>query len=258
MDIATILGVFSGIALMLISIKMNSGLDLFISYPSLMIVMGGTVAATLIAYPLKEFLSVWGLFVRVFRFKSADPAKFVEQLVDISKQARKGGLLSIEDKLADIKDRFLVKALQMTADGVATADIVGILRKEITIQQKKHKVGWEIFSAMGKYSPAFGMVGTLIGLIQMLVCLDNPETIGPKMGVALITTFYGVIFANLIFVPMSVKLQRRSEEETLTMNLLLEGVLSIREGENPRLMEDRLMVYIQSMKKETKNKNKKN
>lgn len=257
MDIATIAGIFSGIALMVISIKMNSGLALFINYPSLMIVLGGTIAATLISYPLKEFLSVWGLFVRVFRFKSTDAAKLVEQLVDISKQARKRGLLSIEDKLEDIKDRFLVKALQMTADGVATADIIGILRREITIQQKKHKVGWEIFSAMGQYSPAFGMFGTLIGLVQMLATLDNPETIGPKMGVALITTFYGTLFANLIFVPMSVKLQRRSEEETLNMNLLFEGVISIREGENPRFMEDRLMVYIQSVKKKTKKKNKK-
>lgn len=249
MDLATIIGVVSGIALIIVSILLGSGLGLFINVPSIMIVGGGTLAATLIAYPLNEFLSVIGLFLKVFIFKLSKPEELIKQLVDISNKARKGGLLSIEGDIAKIKEPFLAKALQMTVDGVNTADIAGIMQKEISLLQKQHKVGWEIFGTMGAYSPAFGMVGTLIGLVQMLATLDDPSTIGPKMAVAMITTFYGALVANLFFLPMSAKLKRRSAEETLNLNLLCEGVLSIREGEHPRLMEDKLMVYLSGSKK---------
>lgn len=257
MDLATIIGVISGIGLVVASILMGSGLGVFINVPSMMIVGGGTIAATLIAYPLNEFLTVIGLFIKVFVFKISKPEHLIKQLVDVANKARKGGLLSIEGDLPTIKEQFLAKALQMTVDGVKTSDIASIMQKEISLLQKQHKVGWEIFGSMGTYSPAFGMVGTLIGLVQMLATLDDPSTIGPKMAVAMITTFYGSLVANLFFVPMSAKLRRRSEKETLNMNLLFEGVISIREGEHPRLMEDKLMVYMSNVKKQTSNKQKK-
>ncbi|MCG6905107.1 MAG: MotA/TolQ/ExbB proton channel family protein [Desulfobacteraceae bacterium] len=249
MDFATIIGVVSGISLIVASILMGSGLGLFVNLPSIMIVGGGTLAATLIAYPLKEFLSVIGLFLRVFMFKQSKPEALIQQLVEIANKARKGGLLSIEGAIAEIKEPFLAKSLQMTVDGVNTTDIAGIMQKEISLLQKQHKVGWEMFATMGAYSPAFGMVGTLIGLVQMLATLDDPSTIGPKMAVAMITTFYGALVSNLFFLPMSAKLKRRSAEETLNLNLLREGVLSIREGEHPRLMEDKLTVYLSGSKK---------
>jgi chemotaxis protein MotA len=254
MDIATILGIISGIALVIGSIMMNSGLDLFISIPSLMIVAGGTLAATFIAYPINEVFGVFGHFMRVFVFKVQKPIDVIADLVKLSKVAQKEGILSLDKKVKEVKDPFFQKALQLTVDGMDTVDITSILRKEISTLQKKHKNGWEIFSTMGSYSPAFGMVGTLIGLIQMLADLSDAASIGPKMAVALITTFYGSLFANLFFLPMSAKLQRRSEEETLIMKLLSEGVVSIRSGENPRIMEDRLMVYVSEPKKENKDK----
>jgi len=249
MDIATILGIISGIGLIIISIMINSGLDLFINFPSMMIVAGGTIAATLISYPLKEFLMVMGLFVRVFRYKSADPNELLAQLIDVSNASKDRGVLSIEEKLPDIKDPFFSRGLALVIEGTQPNEIARRMRNEISIQQKKHKVGWEIFSSMGKYSPAFGMIGTLIGLIQMLANLSDPDSIGPRMAVALITTFYGSLLANLAFLPMSAKLKRRSAEETSNMNLILEGVLSIRNNESARIMEEKLEVYLTGVKK---------
>ncbi|MDY6822607.1 MAG: MotA/TolQ/ExbB proton channel family protein [Thermodesulfobacteriota bacterium] len=244
MDIATILGIVSGIAAVLGTIMMGSGLGTFVNVPSMMIVGGGTIAATLIAYPLREFLMVMGLAAKVFVFKIEPPEELVEELVKISNKARKGGILSIEKDIASIRDPFFAAAMQMVIDGVATKDIIQIMQKQIQVVKRKHKIGWGIFGTMGTYSPAFGMVGTLIGLIQMLASLDDPSTIGPKMAVAMITTFYGALAANLLFNPMSDKLKLRSEEEITNMKLLSEGVISIREGEHPRLMADKLKVYL--------------
>jgi chemotaxis protein MotA len=132
----------------------------------------------------------------------------------------------------------------MTVDGVQSSAISAIMQKQMSLVEKQHKLGYSIFASMAAYAPAFGMVGTLIGLVQMLASLDDPSTIGPKMAVAMITTFYGAIMANLFFIPMSDKLKLRSEEELGNMNLLYEGVMSIREGEHPRLLEDKLNVYL--------------
>ncbi len=256
MDLATIIGVVSGIGLIIGSILMGSGLGLFVNIPSIMIVGGGTIAATLVAYPLKEFLMVIGLFIKVFIFKIPEPDVLVKHLVDISNKSRKSGILSIEQDIPKIKEPFLARALRMAVDGIQTPVIAKIMRKEISLLQKEHKVGWEIFGSMGAYAPAFGMVGTLIGLVQMLATLDDPSTIGPKMAVAMLTTFYGSLVANLFFIPMSAKLKRRSEEETLNMTLLFEGVLSIREGEHPRILEDKLTVYMASRSAKEKSKGK--
>jgi chemotaxis protein MotA len=132
----------------------------------------------------------------------------------------------------------------MMSDGIPRTTLVKILTGQITTMQNRHKVGREIFTEMGKYAPAFGMVGTLIGLVQMLATLNDPSTIGPKMAVALLTTFYGAILANLFFVPMANKLKRRSETETLEMQLIIEGLLAIQEGENPNILVDRLKVFL--------------
>ncbi len=244
MDIATIIGIVSGIGFVLATILMGSGLGLFINIPSVLIVVGGTVAATLIAYPLKDFLKVIGMAIRVFMFKIDKPEELITKLVEISNKARKGGLLSIEGDIKDTPDPYEASALQMPVVGVKTADIAAIMQKKMTLIQKDHKIGWSIFGSMGSYAPAFGMVGTLIGLGQMLANLDDPSTIGPKMAVAMITTFYGAVLANLFFIPMSDKLKLRSGEEITNMNLLFEGVVSIREGEHPRMLEDKLNVYL--------------
>lgn len=248
MDIATIIGIVSGMGFVLATILMGSGLGLFINIPSVLIVLGGTIAATLIAYPLNDFLKVIGMAIRVFMFKIDNPEDLVKQLVEISNKARKGGLLSIEADIKSIKDSYLSSALQMTVDGVKTSDIAAIMQKKMSVIQREHKIGWSIFKSMGAYAPAFGMVGTLIGLVQMLANLDDPSTIGPKMAVAMITTFYGAVLANLFFIPMADKLKLRSEEEITNMKLLFEGVVSIRDGEHPRMLEDKMNVYLSGSK----------
>lgn len=246
MDIATLGGIVAGIGLVLISILMNSGLSLFWSAPSAMIVMGGTMAAIFIAFPMNEVLKVMGLFVRVFMVKKSDHYQLIESMVDVCNVARKGGVLAIESKLKDIDNEFLKKGLEMTVDGKDEATVNTLLKREIKQIQKSHKDGWEIFNQMGAFAPAFGMVGTLIGLIQMLADLSDVDSVGPKMAIALITTFYGAVMANLFFIPMTVKLKRRSASEGLEMSLVLEGISYIRKGVNPRFMKDVLENYLDS------------
>lgn len=249
MDISSIIGVIAGIGFTCACILLGSSLMLFFNLPSIMIVVGGTVAATMIAFPLSDFLKVVGVSLKVFKFKIDKPEDLIAKLVEISNKARKGGLLSIEGDIKTTTDPYLQSALQMTVDGVKTSDIAAIMQKKMTLKEQELKTGYSMLAAMGAYAPAFGMVGTLIGLVQMLANLDDPSTIGPKMAVAMITTFYGALLANLFFIPMADKLKGRSAEEIMNMTLLFEGVVSIREGEHPRLMEDKLNVYLAGGKK---------
>ncbi|MGM0418186.1 MAG: motility protein A [Thermodesulfobacteriota bacterium] len=253
MDITSIIGIVSGLAAIIGTILLGSGLGLFINIPSVIIVVGGTVAAAMVGYPLPEFKKMFNALKRVFSFKIDDPQLLIDKLIDISNKARKGGLLSIEGDIGDIEDPYFASALQMTVDGVKTGDIAQVMQKKMSMVQQENKIGIDIFSSLGAYAPAFGMTGTLIGLIQMLASLDDPSTIGPKMAVAMITTFYGAIMANLLFLPMADKLKLRNTQEITNMNLLFEGVLSIREGEHPRLMEEKLKVYLMN-KKQTEEK----
>ncbi|MBI4383094.1 MAG: MotA/TolQ/ExbB proton channel family protein [Nitrospinae bacterium] len=238
MDFGTLVGIIAGLGLVIIAILSNSGLGLFVDLPSMMIVVGGMSAAILVAYPLNELLRVIGLFIKVFFVKKTDQHEIIETMVMICNVARKGGVLAIESKLKDIDNEFLKKGLQLTVDGKDENTVSTLLKREIKQIQVSHRDGWEIFSEMGKYAPAFGMVGTLIGLVQMLASLADVASVGPKMAVALITTFYGSILANLVFIPMTTKLKRRSAIETLEMNLVLEGITYIRKGVNPRFMQE--------------------
>ncbi len=246
MDITSFIGILLGIGLVLWSILLNSGLDLFINIPSAAVVCGGTIAATAIAFPLNELFRLSGLFLKVFVTKKKDLVQLIDSMVMVCNVARKGGVLAIESKLNEIDNEFLKKGLQFTVDGKDEATVSSLLRGEIKQIQMSHKDGWEIMNEMGKFAPAFGMIGTLIGLVQMLSALDDVSSVGPKMAVALITTFYGALLANLIFIPMTVKLKRRSAAEALEMNLVLEGIIFIRKGVNPRFMKETLETYLEN------------
>lgn len=244
MDIASIIGVISGTGFILGTILLGGSIMMFVNIPSILIVVGGTLASTMVGYPLADFLGVFKTSMKIFIFKIEKPENIIANLVEISNKARKGGLLSIEGDIQTTPDPYLAQALQMTVDGVKTGDIAAIMQKKMALTKKGLDTGANIFSSMGSYAPAFGMIGTLIGLVQMLANLDDPSSIGPKMAVAMITTFYGAIMANLFFIPMSDKLMGRNEEEITNMNIIFEGILSIREGEHPKLMEDKLKVYM--------------
>ena len=244
MDISSVIGVVSGIGFVLGTILLGGSIMMFVNIPSLLIVVGGTVAAVMIGYPLGDVLGIFKVSMKVFLFKIEKAEDIIANLTEISNKARKGGLLSIEGDIQSTSDPYLAQALQMTVDGVKTEDIAQIMQKKMDLTKKNLDVGANVLASMAAYAPAFGMIGTLIGLVQMLANLDDPSTIGPKMAVAMITTFYGAVMANLFFIPMSDKLNGRTEAEITNMNIIFEGILSIREGEHPKLMEDKLKVYL--------------
>ncbi len=249
MDISSVIGVVSGFGFVLGTILLGGSLMAFVDIPSIVIVFGGCAASSMIAFPLADFLSVFKTSIKVFVFKIQPAEDIINNLVEISNKARKGGLLSIESDIQSTPDPYLAQALQMTVDGVKTGDIAAIMQKKMSLTKKNLDTGVKVFQGMGSYGPAFGMIGTLIGLVQMLANLDDPSSIGPSMAVAMITTFYGALIANLIFIPMAEKLSGRNEEEITNMNIIFEGIISIREGEHPKLMEDKLRIYITDKKK---------
>ncbi|MFQ5751781.1 MAG: motility protein A [bacterium] len=244
MDRSTILGIICGVVLLGLSIFMGTGWQAFFDIPSLFIVLGGTIAATLINFPLPDVVGLIKVSQKILKYHSVSPYEFIDNIVDISKKARTNGLLAIEEDLHKIDEEFLKISLQHVVNGTEAEDLNNIMEAELAIMTRRHKVGQKIFLAMGTYAPAFGMIGTLIGLIKMLQNLQNPETIGPGMAMAMVTTFYGALFANLFFLPMAGKLKQRSEEELQYKEMILMGVLAVQAEESPRIIQKKLLSYI--------------
>lgn len=244
MDLATLIGIVSAFALVIASIMMGSGLGLFIDVPSVMIVMGGTLGATMIHYPLKDVLGVFRVVKNVFLSKVWSMQELIDRFVEFSKKSRRDGLLALERDLWGLNDNFLARGLQLAVDGMEPDSIREILETEIDCQQERHRLGAEILSTMATFFPAMGMIGTLIGLIQMLKTMEDPGTIGPAMALALVTTFYGALGANLICLPMAGKLRKRSQEETMIKEMVIAGIVAIVNGENPRIVEQKLHAFL--------------
>jgi len=245
MDMSTLIGIGAGMGLVLIAIiQGGGGIALFINIPSLMITVGGTIGATLINFPLPQVIKVIGVVKKVFFNKETSPEETILTLVEFARIARRDGVLALEDRIGETEDVFFRKAIQLVVDGTPPETIREILSIDLNSLQERHKMGQNIFSTMGTYAPAFGMIGTLIGLIQMLPSLEDPSNIGQGMATALITTFYGVLMANLVFLPIAGKLRVRSEQEILIKQLIIEGVVAIQSGDNPRVVEDKLKSFI--------------
>jgi chemotaxis protein MotA len=244
MDIATILGIVSAFGLVLIAIFMGSGLSLFINIPSLMIVVGGTLGATMINYPLKDVLGVIKVVKNAIFAKNTAVQDLIKQFITFAQKSRKEGILSLEGEIKNLNDEFLKKGIQLSIDGLEPQEIRSIMETELDFLRARHQLGAEIFTTMGTFAPALGMIGTLIGLVQMLQTMDDPSTIGPSMAVALLTTFYGSIMANIICMPIAGKLRTRSKEEGLIKEMTIEGVISLSNGDNPRIIEQKLYAFI--------------
>lgn len=244
MDITTFIGILVAGGLVIAAILIGGPADWFINYPSLMIVVGGTIGATLLAYPLSEVLSVFGVAKNAFLHRSQSAGKFIVLIVDFAKKARREGILSFESQVKEIEDPFLAKGLQLAIDGMESDAIAAIMTTEIQYVEERHKLGAEIFATMGAFAPAVGMLGTIIGLVQMLMQMEDPSTIGAPMAVALLTTFYGVLLANLAFIPISGKLKTRSKQEIQLKMLVLEGLMSIQAGDNHRIVEQKLNAFL--------------
>ncbi|WP_028574031.1 motility protein A [Desulfonatronovibrio hydrogenovorans] len=244
MDLATILGLVIAFGLVSAAILFGGSPLIFLNAPSALIVLGGTIGATLVNYPMGHVLGVIGIVKNTFMTKVDNPSRIIEQFMDYANKARREGILSLEPMLKNIDDQYLKKGLQLTVDGLEPQTIQEIMETEISYLEERHETGAEILGIMGSFAPAMGMIGTVIGLVQMLQALDDPSAIGPAMAVALITTFYGALLANLVFNPMSGKLRARSKEEILAKEMMLEGILCISKGENPRIIEEKLNSYL--------------
>ena len=246
MDFATVIGIIGGFGLVIIAMVSGGGFSWFIDWPSAMIVLGGTFGAVLINYPISDLLGVIKVAKNAFRGKKQQADIVIHRLVEMSKVSRRDGLLSLQRQVQENKERdpFLIKAINLVIDGVDPLHVSEIMQTELDSLAERHRLGAEIFITMGNFAPAMGLIGTLIGLVQMLKQMNSPGTIGPAMAVALITTFYGVILANLIFLPIAGKLKTKSSQELLLKQLIINGILSIQSGDNPRVLEQKLHSYI--------------
>ncbi len=244
LDIATLIGLFGGTLVILISIMLGSGLGAFINIPSLFVVVGGTIGAVLVQYPLNDVLGVIRIMRNTLLTKVADPNELIKQIVQFAEEARRDGLLALEKHTKEVDDDFIRDGIQLAIDGTEPELLKEILLTEIANLEDRHSKGHGILEAFGTYAPAFGMIGTLIGLVIMLQNMKDPSSIGPAMAVALITTFYGAVLANLIFLPLAGKLKERTKEEVKIREMILEGILAIQSGDNPRLVEQKLNTFL--------------
>ncbi|BBD09405.1 motility protein A [Desulfovibrio ferrophilus] len=244
MDLATVIGLVLSLGLVAAAIVTGGSPVVFISVPSLLIVVGGTIGATMVNYPLDKILGTVGVLKKTFFSSLESPADIIEKFMDYANRARREGILSLEPVIKQLDDFYLRKGLQLTVDGLEPQTIQEILETEIAYLEARHEVGAEISATLGMFAPAMGMIGTVIGLVQMLQTMDDPSSIGPAMAVALITTFYGAVLANLVFNPMAGKLKTRSKEEVLLKEMVMQGILSISKGENPRIIEEKLSSFL--------------
>ncbi len=242
MDIATLVGIVVGFSLVIGAILMGGPLVMFVDVPSMMIVIGGTFAATCITFPIEEVLEAFAGGMRVFGARRVKPQDVVNTMVRIAEISRREGLVALEKIKTD--NSLLRKACQLIADNADPGLIHATVMIEIGTMKRRHNIAIAVFKRLGSYAPAFGMIGTLIGLVQMLSRLDDPKSIGPAMAVAILTTFYGAILANLLFVPMAGKLKARTLQEEVQLNIIFEGAKSILQNNNPRLVYEKLSSFI--------------
>ncbi len=246
MDLASLIGVIMGILCIGIALvpPLGVGLKAYYDLPSVMIVLGGTVAAILINYPLKDILKLMKVIKKAFLHKEQPPEEVITMIVGFATKARRDGILALEKEASRIDDDFLKKGIRLAVDGTDADTISKVLNTELDNMTARHKGGSAILMAGSMYGPAFGMIGTLIGLVAMLLNMNDPSSIGPAMAVALITTFYGALIANLICIPIAGKLDKRSANESMIRQIMIEGILSIQLGDNPRMVEEKLMAFL--------------
>ncbi len=244
MDIATLVGVIAGVILIAVAMALGGGIGGFIDIPSILIVIGGTFAATLINFPLKQFLRTMKVGMKLLFAKEEDPLEIIRRYIQLAVLVRKEGQLALEEASTTIEHPSMRKGLLLVADGVDAEALNGILRLQNVSVQQRHKIPQEVLKAGGRWAPAFGMIGTLIGLVSMLGSMDDPSQIGPKMAIALLTTMYGALIANLFCLPMAGKLKQRTEQEVLINTIIAEGLQGLQMGLNPRLLEEKLKAFL--------------
>jgi len=241
-DLATLIGVVGTIACIIAAILMGGEMGMFVNGPSIMIVIAGSITVVLMKFPLATMLGAFGVAGKAFIHKASQPSEIIEQSIELANVARKDGLLGLES--VEVENEFLAKGITMVVDGSPPELVNKILSKEISISIERNERGLSIFKALGDVAPAMGMIGTLIGLVQMMSNMSDPKSIGPAMAVALLTTLYGAVIATVFALPIADKLALRSAEERTTKSMILESISAIQEGLNPRMIEGLLSVYL--------------
>lgn len=245
MDIGTVVGLLVAIVAITVSILLGGGnLAALVNLPSILVVFGGTIGAIVCAFPMAKVLKLHTVILKSVFTVTVDPAETIRDLVRYAEVARREGILSLENMIGEMKDPFIVRGIKMAVDGTDPELIKTIMDTELEALIERHADGKKMLDNMGKYAPAFGMIGTLMGLIFMLQNMDDPSAIGPGMAVALITTLYGALIANVVTGPISDKLAARDAEEILIKTVIIAGVMSIQSGDNPRVVESKLMTFL--------------
>ncbi|HBN84135.1 MAG TPA: motility protein A [Clostridiales bacterium] len=249
MNFTGIIGVLAGFLAIAISIMISGEIGAFWDVPSVLITIGGTIFATIASYSFKQFAALGKMLPIAMKKEDFDVQESIDLLLELSMIQRKNGTLALEEEAAKLEEPFLKKGILMIVDGSDPEPVKNIMETEMNFIEERHGQGQAVLLSMSSFSPAFGMVGTLIGLINMLGDLENTSALGPSMAVALITTFYGVVMANLVFTPLATRLKERTTHELRHKEMLLEGILSIQAGENPRIIEQKLKAYLSDTEK---------
>lgn len=251
MDIASVIGLILAIGLILVSMLLGAApLSAFVDIPSFLVVVGGAVAAALICFPLKSMLASPMIGLKVILNKGEDRLSLIKSIVELAEIARRDGLLALETKIPEIENPLVKTGLQMAVDGTAPEIVEEVLRTEVVGMAMRHREGKSIMDQLGRFAPAYGMIGTLMGLIMMLQDMSDPSGIGAGMAVALITTLYGAIVANVFFSPFAEKLGIMSRNEQLSMEIAIRGVMAIQSGESPRAIDQKLQTYLPAKQRE--------
>jgi len=249
MDLATIIGFVAGIAVLVYGMASGGDMGAFIDIPSVVMTIGGGVVSTIMSISLEEFMNQIKTIPKVITGNITPPYDVIRGLVDLSQKARREGLLALESAGETLQDDFMKKAMELVVDGVEADIIRESLELELDNMAIRHKASIGVFKTMAAFYPAWGMIGTLVGLVILLGSLDDPAKIGPAMAVALITTFYGSVMANFICLPIANKLSAKSTEEIRIKEMMIEGILGIQAGVNPRIMEHKLKTFLSPTQK---------
>lgn len=249
MDLATLVGMLGAFGIVIMAMLLGGTLAMFVDVASVLIVLVGSMLVVMMKFSLGQFLGAGKVAAKAFMFKSDKPEDIIELVVELADAARKGGLLSLEGK--EIPNEFLSKGIQLLIDGHDGDVVKMLMTKDKSLAVERHKTGSSVFGALGDVAPAMGMIGTLVGLVAMLSNMDDPKSIGPAMAVALLTTLYGAILGNMVAIPFSDKCLLRAGEEEMIKSMIIDALLAIQAGQNPRVIETMLRTYLPEGKRVT-------
>lgn len=246
-DILTPIGLVFGVFMIIYGIVNSGGISGFISFvdpPSIIIVFGGIISGLLVSFPLRDIKHSFTVVKQVFMQKDQKLSELIEIFIRLSEKARREGLLSLEAEIEKVDDPFIKKGVLLAVDGLEPDSINDIMNAEISAMEERHRKGRSILERAGEYAPSWGMIGTLIGLVLMLNNLNDPSSLGPNMAIALLTTLYGSLLANMVFIPMAAKLENKTEQEVFYKQIIIEGVIGVQSGQNPKILEEKLSAFM--------------